>query len=90
MNKKEIIDAIMLKTHYTRREIEHIVELFLEEASQALEKKDKVVLSNFGTLEVRSRKERVVKNPNTGEDLRLEAQDTVAFKIGKGLKERIR
>ncbi len=90
MNKKELVDAVAIRTMFTRKEIEDVVDTFLEECARCLEKKDKVVLSNFGTLEVRSRKARTVKNPNTGSDLHLEAQDTVAFKIGKGLKERIR
>ena len=54
-----------------------------------LKKGEKVVLSGFGTFEVRTRVARSGRNPRTGEEIKVPAQKTPAFKVGKLLKDAI-
>ena len=49
----------------------------------------KVVISGFGTFEVRTRAARTGRNPRTGEDITIPEQKTPAFKAGKALKDSV-
>lgn len=90
MNKSDIIYEITNRLDVTKKDTEEIVDMFLELIGDSLERDDKVVLSGFGTFEVRSRVSREGVNPRTGERIEIPGQKTVAFKIGKLLKDRIR
>jgi len=50
----------------------------------------KVAISGFGTFEARARKERVGRNPHTGEAIHIPASKAPTFKAGKPLKETLR
>ncbi len=55
-----------------------------------LSKGEKVVISGFGTFEVRNRVARTGRNPRTGEDISIPGQKSPAFKAGKVLKDLVR
>ena len=57
--------------------------------TNALAEKDKVQLVGFGTFETRDRAERTGRNPQTGEEMKIEASTVPAFKAGKALKEKV-
>jgi len=46
-----------------------------------------VKLTGFGTLQVRSRAERMGRNPRTGEQYRIDPRHTVVFIPGARLRE---
>jgi DNA-binding protein HU-beta len=49
----------------------------------------KVSITGFGTFETRYRKAREGRNPATGETIQIAATTVAAFKVGKGLKDRV-
>jgi len=51
---------------------------------------EKVVLTGFGTFEVKERKARVGHDPRTGEKINIPALNAPTFKAGKVLKEKVR
>jgi len=51
---------------------------------------EKVSLVGFGTFQVRERKARRGRNPQTGEELQIPARKTPRFKPGKGLREKVK
>ncbi|KKT79539.1 MAG: Histone family protein DNA-binding protein [candidate division WWE3 bacterium GW2011_GWC2_44_85] len=53
-------------------------------------KGEKVTWTGFGTFEVRPRKPRMGRNPQTGAPLHIPASKTPAFKAGKGLKDAVK
>jgi DNA-binding protein HU-beta len=53
---------------------------------ESLSKGEKVVLVDFGTFEVRHRKERKGRNPKTNTEIFIPATKVPVFKAGKGLK----
>lgn len=89
MNKSEIVAEIADSLEVTRKEAERAVDRVFEMITQALADGDKVVISGFGTFEVRTRVAREGRNPRTGEIIRVEAQKTPAFKVGKALKDAV-
>lgn len=56
----------------------------------ALERRERVGISGFGTLEVRERGARRLRNPRTGELHNVPARSTVVFRPGAALKDRLR
>jgi DNA-binding protein HU-beta len=49
----------------------------------------KVSITGFGTFETRRRKAREGRNPATGATIQIPATTVAAFKVGKGLKDRV-
>lgn len=90
MNKNEIIGVVAAKSGFSKKDSEAIVDCFLSVIADALTKEEKVVLSNFGTFEVRHRVARSGINPRTGETISIPAQKTPAFVAGKQLKDNLR
>ena len=50
----------------------------------------KVVLTGFGTFEVRNRAKREGRDPRSGATIQIPAQKTPAFKAGKFLKDAVK
>ena len=67
-----------------------VIDCFLNLIAENLANGDKVVLSGFGTFEIRNRVSRSGVNPRTGERIDIPCQKTPAFKVGKILKDKLR
>ena len=89
MNKAELVKAMSDETNLTQKDVEKVLNSFVNVVSDALANKDKVQLVGFGTFETRERAARKGKNPQTGEELNIPAFIAPAFKAGKALKETV-
>ena len=89
MNKTELVASIAAKTKCTKRAAEMTVEALLETFTAELAKGEKVQLIGFGTFEVRARKARKGRNPQSGEALDIPAANQPVFTAGKSLKEAV-
>ena len=89
MTKPQLIDAIAAETEQSRRLVEQIVNGLLDHITAALKKGDKVQLTGFGTFEVRTRKARVGRNPQTKEVIQIPGRKSPAFSAGKALKDSV-
>jgi DNA-binding protein HU-beta len=89
MNKLELVTAVAEKAGITKRDAERAVNALVESIEDALKSGDKVSLVGFGTFEVRNRRPRVGRNPQTGQEIRIPAGRVPSFKAGKALKELI-
>ena len=87
MNKTELVASVAEKAGLTKKDSEKAVNAVLEAVTESLQQGDKVQLVGFGTFEVRERKARKAKNPQTKEDINIPETKVPAFKAGKGLKE---
>ncbi len=90
MNKSEIVAVVADKVNLTRKEAEGAVDAFLDAVCETLKNGDKVVISGFGTFEVRDRAPRSGRNPRTGEEIVIPGQKSPAFKAGKILKDAVK
>lgn len=86
MNKSELISKIAEKSSLTKKDAEKVFNAFVATIEEALLQGDKVQLMGFGSFEVRERKARVGRNPQTNEPLEIPASKVPAFKAGKSLK----
>lgn len=90
MNKTELIAAVAEKTGLSKKDSDAAIGATIDAIAEALKAGDKVALVGFGTFEVRERAERMGKNPQTGEVIKIAASKVPAFKAGKALKDALK
>ena len=90
MNKAELVALVSEKVDLTKKATEEVINILFDTISETLETGEKVVISGFGTFELRTRVARVGRNPRTGADIDIPQQRTPAFKSGKVLKNMVR
>lgn len=87
MNKKELIDAVAADLATSKLQAENSVNSVLNAIKKGLTADQHVQLVGFGTFVVRARKARTGRNPQTGQEITIQASRSVGFKAGKELKE---
>lgn len=91
MNKTELIAVMANRADVTQKVAEALLRAFTDTVSETLGRRgEKVVVTGFGTFEVRDRAQRMGKNPRTGEVIVVPAQKSPAFRAGKLLKEAVK
>ena len=89
MNKTELIAAVAEKAELSRKDAEAAVSAVIDAITAALSQEEKVQLVGFGSFEVKTRAERVGRNPKTKETIQIPASKTPVFKDGKALKDAV-
>ena len=90
MIKSELVKKIAEKnSHLSHREVERLVSAIFDEIANALSAGGRVELRGFGAFSVKSRPERVGRNPRTGQKVEISEKNVPFFKTGKLLKERL-
>lgn len=65
------------------------VEATLEAIKEALKKGEKIQLVGFGSFQVRAKRARKGRNPQTGSEIVIAARKVLKFKPGKDLQHNI-
>ena len=86
MNKAEMVEAIISKTGWSKREAEDGLRAFIDTVTDAVAAGERVTLPGFGTFEKRERAARTARNPQTGDPIKLKKTSVPAFKPGSGFK----
>ena len=89
LTKAEMAETLYLELGINKREAKDLVDLFFEEIRVSLEANEEVKLSGFGNFELRDKRQRPGRNPQTGEDIPISARRVVTFKPGQKLKARV-
>ncbi len=89
MTKSELITKYAAHMGCKKKEAEDAVNFIFDTIRDTLADGEKVVLTGFGTFDVRDRSEKVCLNPRTGEPIQLPAGKAPAFKAGRGLKDAV-
>ncbi len=85
--KSQLIQIITEKNpHLFVRDVERIVATIFNEITHSLADGKRVELRGFGAFSVQKRKQRVGRNPRTGEAVMVEAKAIPRFKTGKELR----
>ena len=88
MNKSDLVNKISNKSDsFIEDDIEKSINSILELISKSLSKKQRVEIRNFGTFSIRSREERLSRNPKTGTSVLVEAKNHPYFRASKNLKQ---
>ena len=86
MNKTDLINEVA-KVTSTRKEAQAAVDSVFDTITQALRNNDQVLVIGFGTFKVGKRKERMGRNPKTGDTIFIKAANVPKFVAGKAMKE---
>ena len=89
MNKMERVAEVAEKAELSKKDAEAAVSAAIDVITEALRKGDKVQLVGFGSFEVKSRAERMGRNPQTKEPIPIPASKAPVFKAGKALKDAV-
>jgi integration host factor subunit alpha len=89
VTRAELSEAVYRKVGLSRAEAAELVEQVLGEISDSLAAEEDVKLSGFGSFLVRSRGERVGRNPKTGVEVPIEQRRVMVFKPLGVLKAQI-
>ncbi len=86
VTRAELSGAVYQKVGLSRAESARLVEAVLGEISDTLAAGEDVKLSGFGSFLVRSKAERVGRNPKTGVEVPIEQRRVMVFKPSNVLK----
>jgi len=87
MTKADLVSKIYDNVGLSKKESTLIVELIFEIIRTALENGSKVKISGFGNFNIRSKKVRRGRNPQTGEEIAITARNVLTFKASPVLKK---
>lgn len=86
MTKADIIEGVYEKVGFSKKESAEIVELVFDTVKETLEQGDKIKISGFGNFQVRHKKARVGRNPQTGKEIEISARRVLTFRPSQVLK----
>jgi integration host factor subunit alpha len=89
ITRLDLAEAVVNKTGLPRTEGKEFVGLFLDLVSEALLRKEPVLLSGFGKFIVVDRAPRRVRNVRAGHDVMIEARQAIVFQPAIGLVEEL-
>ncbi|MCA9523690.1 MAG: integration host factor subunit alpha [Myxococcales bacterium] len=87
MTKADLIERVYEKLGTaSKKEAAQMVEVLFDLIKDALEREEKVKISGFGNFVVRRKRERVGRNPQTGDEIKISARRVLTFKPSQVLK----
>ena len=89
MTKADIAAKIAEQLNFTRKESEEITELVLEVMKRVLVEEGKLKISGFGNFEVKRKKDRIGRNPHTGEEMTITARKILTYHPSVVLKNKL-
>ena len=86
MTKAEIVEQIYERVGFSKKEAAELVEKVFDIMKETLAEGEKVKISGFGNFVVRQKNARKGRNPQTGQEILLEARRVLTFKPSLVLK----
>lgn len=89
ITRADLSELVYRKVGLSRTESAQLVEMVIDEICDAITRGETVKLSSFATFQVRSKNERIGRNPKTGEEVPISPRKVVSFKASNVLKQRV-
>ncbi len=89
VTRAELAEAVYHEVGLSSSESAKLLDQVLEEVSKALERGETVKLSSFGTFSVRSKKQRIGRNPKTGVEVPITPRRILSFHPSQILKKQV-
>jgi DNA-binding protein HU-beta len=90
VNKDTLIDQVTNMSRLPRKDVEEVVNTFLELIIEKLSLDEKVNLTGFGAFEVKDRKGRRGVDPRSLKEITIPTVRVAKFRPGKTLKESVK
>ena len=89
VTRAQLAEAVYQEVGLSRNDSAQLVDVILEEISHSLVKGDMVKLSSFGSFQVRSKAQRIGRNPKTGEEVPILPRRVLVFRASHVLKDKV-
>ena len=89
LTKAQLVDSIRKQVNLPKTKSAQVVDSLLDNIKKTLEGGEDVLISGFGKFCVKDKRKRRGRNPQTGEDLMLDARRVVTFRCSGRLREKI-
>jgi len=87
--RSTLSEAVFKNVGLSRNESATLVDSVFGEILKSLIQGDDVKISSFGTFVVRKKKERIGRNPKTGQEVPITARSVVTFRASNVLKSKV-
>jgi integration host factor subunit alpha len=89
MTKADLVERIQANTGFTKKESADMLESVFSIMKNTLEAGEKIKIAGFGNFEVKQKKDRRGRNPQTGESITIEARRILSFKPSMLLRQKL-
>jgi integration host factor subunit alpha len=89
LTRMDLSEAVFREVGLSRNESAQLVEAVIQYMSDALVAGEQVKISSFGTFSVRAKKQRMGRNPKTGEEVPISPRRVLSFRPSHLMKERV-
>lgn len=89
LTKSEMLNALAEKTGFKKKEVLAVLEANNELVAKVLKKEKKFKLAGLGIFNVKHRKARMARNPQTGEMIKVKAKTVLKFRVSKEIKDKV-
>ena len=89
ITRTELSEAVYQEVGLSRNESSDLLETVLEKISETLITGESVKISSFGTFSIRSKSERIGRNPKTGIEVPITPRRVINFRPSQQLKLRV-
>jgi len=89
MTKADIVEIVFEKVGFSKKDVAAVIEEIFESIKTTLEKGDKVKISGFGNFNIRQKRARRGRNPQTGTEITIDERRVMTFKASQLLKKSI-
>ena len=87
VTRADLVEALARRTDMQRADANRLLTRMLEMMQDALVDGDTVKLSRFGNFNVRAKRQRVGRNPKTGEEVPITPRRVVTFRPSQMLRD---
>lgn len=89
VTRMDLAEAVYHEVGLTRKAAQDLVDQVIEELCKVLEKGETLKLSTFGNFSVRSKRQRIGRNPKTGVEVPIAPRKVLSFRASHILKDRM-
>ena len=89
VTRAQLSEAVYQEVGLSRNESADLVESILSEMSKTLARGEMVKISSFGSFSVRSKGQRIGRNPKTGEEVPILPRRVLVFRPSHVLKNHV-
>ena len=87
--RNKLAQRINVKLGYSKEEAKEFIEVFLNYIKVNINTKENIKISKLASFKIISKKERIGRNPKTGQDAIISERKVVSCKFSKNLKNKI-
>ena len=90
ITRAELSESIHKNVGLSRNDSSDLLEMVLNEISTSLSNGESVKIASFGSFSVRQKKERLGRNPKTGEEVPITPRKVLTFRPSQMLRAKVR